>query len=63
MIRLEMKIETLERYLFFREKRVSPGFSPVEYLEDNLIFPVSLDLVATGLLGCANDKEPACRCR
>lgn len=58
-----MRMETLERYLFFREKRVSPGFNPAEYLEDNLIFPVSLDLVATGLLGGTNDKEPACQGR
>ena len=42
-----MKIETLETYLFFREKWVSPGFNRVENLEDNLILPVSLDLMAT----------------
>lgn len=43
-----MKIETLERYLFFREKQVSPAFNHVEYIEDKLILPVSLDLMATG---------------
>ena len=37
-----MEIEILERYSFFREKLVSPGFDLVKYLEDSLILPVLL---------------------